>query len=64
MSDELTDAEYLELNRLQVLIGQERLAAVVVPVLERLAQAPSGTRPSVGRALLDALRVEAKKHVY
>jgi hypothetical protein len=33
-------------------------------VLERLAQAPSGTRPSVGRALLDALRVEAKKHVH
>ena len=49
MSDELTDAEYLELNRLQVLIGQERLAAVVVPVLERLAQAPSvPVHPLVG----------------
>ena len=64
MSDELTDAEWLELTRLQVLVGQERLAALVTPLLELLAQAPSGTRPSIGRALLDALRVEAKKHVH
>ena len=64
MSDELTDAEYQELKRLQELVGEERLAAVVAPLLMRLAQAPSGTRPSVGRALLDALRVEAKKHIH
>ena len=64
MSDELTDAEYLELNRLQVLIGQERLAAVVMPVLERLAQAPSGTRPSVVGPYWMRCVLKPRKHVH
>ena len=63
MSDKLTDEEWEELRQLQQLVGEERLRVIVTPLLERLAQATNGRRLSVARALLEALRVEAKKHV-